>query len=346
MKIKKTISISMIAVILSLTTAQAEAVQSDEKVYVPMGCTVGIQINTNGVLVVGLSEPDSESGAVSPAGEAGIMPGDLIVMLGDSNVSSAADFVSALAGLDGENVNVTVRRGEKTIRYTVKPSPVSGGGYKLGLWLRDSVTGIGTVTFYDPETGEYGALGHSINDMDTGVILPLGKGSIMGSTIVDVRKGTNGCPGELCGCIDAETKKGTILKNTIYGIFGFLEENHVTNNSRAMRAASDDEIETGSATILTNVSGTEVKEYEVEIIKVYGGNDSGRSLMLSVTDPELLELTGGIVQGMSGSPIIQNGKLIGAVTHVLVNDPTKGYGISICRMLEGGRVNAEQDKAA
>jgi stage IV sporulation protein B len=342
LKFKKTISISIIAFMFSFTALQAEA--AGEKMYIPMGCTVGIQLRTEGVLVVGLSVPEDGSNVNSPAGEAGIMPGDLIIMLDDRSVSNSADFISAIAQLSGDDVSITVRRGEKIIKYTVKPEPAENGGYKLGLWLRDGVSGIGTVTYYDPETGEYGALGHSINDIDTGVILPLGEGVIVGSTIVDIRKGTSGCPGELCGCLDANAKKGNILKNTIFGIFGIMDENY--GGRAAMPAASEGEIVTGKATILTNVSGTEVAEYEVEIIKVYSQSNSGRSLMLSVTDPKLLELTGGIVQGMSGSPIIQNGKLIGAVTHVLINDPTKGYGVSISQMLNEGTLHKELADAA
>ena len=310
MKIKKTITISMMAVMLSLAATQAASAESGVKEYIPLGCAVGIQMNTEGVLVVGLYPPDAKSSEISPAEKAGILPGDVIVMLDEKSISGASDFISAASELNGDDVNVTVKRAEKTIRYTVKPLHVQGSGYRLGLWLRDGVSGIGTITFFDPETGEYGALGHSINDIDTGTIMPLGKGIIIQSTIVDVRKGTTGCPGELCGCLYPENKIGTILKNTAYGIFGVMEEYTAPEECPSMQAAADEEIKTGEATIYTNISGADIEEYDVEIIKIYTQNESGRSLMLEVTDPDLLDATGGIVQGMSGSPIIQGGKLI------------------------------------
>ena len=303
---------------------------------VPMGCTVGIEMRVDGVLVVGLTEIETESGTVSPAADAGIMPGDLIISLAGRNLKSAQDFIAVLAELDGNEVILKLRRGGETLERRVTPIPGGAHGYQLGLWLRDSVAGIGTVTFFDPASGMYGALGHPINDLDTGMILPLGGGTILDSTVVDVRRGAVGKPGELCGSFDPRTEVGSILLNSERGIFGYYRDitgNKTAERRKAIPVADESEISLGKATLLCNVSGREVREYEVEICRVYREAETSRSLMISVTDPELLQRTGGIVQGMSGSPILQNGKLVGAVTHVLVNDPTRGYGVSVKKML-------------
>ncbi|HHU22817.1 MAG TPA: SpoIVB peptidase [Clostridiales bacterium] len=327
-------------------TPGIEALATEITELVPMGCTVGIEMKMDGVLVVGLSNLETENGPFSPAGNAGIMPGDLLVRLGNCEIRSAQEFIDAASKLTGEEVAVTVRRGERIIQYSVKPLPTEDGAYQLGLWLRDSVSGIGTVTFYDPKSGLYGALGHSITDADTGVIMPLGSGCIIGSTVVDVRKGCSGAPGELCGHFDKNKNWGNILKNTPNGIFGIMMGGAFDVQQKAIPVAKEEEVKLGAATILANVSGTQVEEYAVEITRIYRSNNSGKSMMLTVTDPKLLERTGGIVKGMSGSPIIQNGKLIGAVTHVLVNNPDRGYGISIERMLEAAGGNKISNKAA
>jgi len=327
-------------------TPGIEALADEATELVPMGCTVGIEMKVDGVLVVGLSSLQTENGPFSPAGNAGIRPGDLLIRLGNHEIRSAREFLEAASTLTGDEIAVTVRRGDRVIQYTVKPMPNEEGTYQLGLWLRDSVSGIGTVTFYDPKTGLYGALGHSITDADTGVIMPLGSGNIIGSKVVDVKKGCNGTPGELCGYFDKSGSRGNIMKNTPNGIFGILNGEAFEMQREPIPVAREEEIRLGPATILANVCGTEVREYDVEITRIYRSADSGKSLMLLVTDPELLEITGGIVKGMSGSPIIQNGKLIGAVTHVLVNDPHRGYGISIERMLEAAGENEKLNKAA
>lgn len=294
-----------------------------ERTLIPVGRTVGIQLETPGALVVGLA---TENGG-SPAGAAGIRPGDMITALSGQAVHSAEDFMTATAHLDGSAVTVTVLREETYLDIDVSPVRTDAG-WKLGVWLRDSISGIGTVTFIDPETGLYGALGHPINDIDTGVLMPLGSGMIMEAEVVGVRKGMCGVPGELCGSFAFGDGCGNILGNTTCGIFGFMDE---FDPAEALPAAAESEIHTGEATILSNVEGTEVKSFAIEIDQVWRGDV--RTLCFTVTDPELLSLTGGVVQGMSGSPIVQDGRLIGAVTHVLVNDPARGYGISIGQML-------------
>jgi len=286
---------------------------------------------TDGVLVVGMSATQNGK-EPSPAAVSGVLPGDLITALGEAKIGSADEFKAEMSKLTEKPIVVTVVRNGETLQLTLEPN-VKSGTPELGLWLRDNVSGIGTMTFYDPESGVYGGLGHGINDFESGVIMPMGRGDIFRSTVLEIKKGCPGAPGELCGDFSAKTICGSILENTQCGIFGILNSGQ-PDAGKAIPAASSDEIELGKATVLTNVKGTEIEEFEVEITRIYRGNDDGRSLMLCITDKRLLEQTGGIVQGMSGSPIIQNGKLIGAVTHVLVNDPTKGFGISIEKMLD------------
>lgn len=320
-----------LAFVLSLAAQGATAMATEQRMLVPMGKTVGIQMYTDGVLVVGLSAT-KEGQENSPAALAGIIPGDLIVSINGNQIGSAEDFKAQMQTLTGSQIEIIVKRNEELIKMSLKPS-MGSAGPELGLWLRDRVAGIGTLTFYDPETGLYGGLGHGISDFESGVIMPLGRGEIYPSTVVEVKKGCAGLPGELCGDFKGKSACGSILKNTHFGIFGQLYTEQ-PDLSKALPVAEDSEIVLGKATVLAGVEGTSVREFEVEITRVYHGENDGRSLMLSIRDKALLDRTGGIVQGMSGSPILQNGKLVGAVTHVMINDPTKGYGISVEKMLE------------
>ena len=301
---------------------------------VPSGCVTGIQVTSDGMMVAGMMTVEKDGCSVSPASDAGLCVGDVIVKIAEQTICTADDFVEAVSHLTAEPISVTVMRGGEEKQVTVTPAENDNGIFQLGLWLKDGVNGIGTITFYDPENGKFGALGHGINESESGVLMPLGDGSVVDASVVDVIRGTEGTPGELCGVFDADMVRGEIEKNTGYGIFGVLSDVPETAYSTPLEVASEDEIEVGAATILANVSGTEVQEYDVEISRVYHGDSAGKNMMIKVTDEALLETTGGIVQGMSGSPILQNGKLVGAVTHVLVNDPTMGYGIFIEEMLE------------
>ena len=225
-------------------------------------------------------------------------------------------------------------RNGKPVQLSVQAIQNIQGSYQLGVWLRDSMAGIGTMTFYDPDSGVFAALGHGINDVDTAQLMPLQSGSIMYSEVTDVKKGEKGAPGELHGAFQVNRDLGELYANTASGVFGRLEDGTLTDGLEPVPVAERKEVKTGAATILSNIAGDQVEEYQVEIIRVYPANGADtRNLMLKVTDPRLLETTGGIVQGMSGSPILQNGKLVGAVTHVLVNDPTQGYGILAENML-------------
>ena len=221
---------------------------------------------------------------------------------------------------------------------SVSPEQNEEGAYCIGAWIRDSMAGIGTMTYYDPDTGAFGALGHGITDTDTALLMPFASGSILPSTVKAVKKGASGAAGELRGDFDLTRDLGTLSANTASGVFGTVEESDFTESlTGALPVAKASEVRTGPAVILSNVEGDHVAEYDVEILQIVEGSADGRDLVISVTDPELIAATGGIVQGMSGSPILQNGKFVGAVTHVLLNDPTKGYGILMETMLKAGQ---------
>ena len=214
-----------------------------------------------------------------------------------------------------------------------EPVLCGDGVWRLGAWIRDSMAGIGTMTYYDPASGTYGALGHGITDVDTALLMPLYAGSITEATVKAVKRGERGSPGELKGDFSGSRDLGTVASNTEGGIFGSMEPCALTAGE-PVPVAQADEVKTGPATILSNISGDETQEYAVEIVKIYPQSQATRNLLIRVTDSALLEKTGGIVQGMSGSPILQNGRLVGAVTHVLLNDPTEGYGILMENMLK------------
>ncbi len=326
------------AAIMLVLALAAMPVSAAAQELVPGGKAIGIRMTTQGVVVAGVSEVESGGVKKSPAAEAGIAPGDVIVRLGPAQINSAADFIAAVAKLDGTPVAIQVTRQGKTKQFTVTPAKDADGKLRLGLWLRDGVTGVGTVTFYDPASGVYGALGHGITDTDTGVLLPLGEGSVSKAAVTGVTKGESGKPGQLDGSSDISSSCGSILMNTEYSIFGIMQSGSVEGDPIECGT-----IKTGPAAILTTISGDTAKEYSIEVNRVYHDTDGDR-VMITVTDKALLAATGGIVQGMSGSPIIQGGNLVGAVTHVFVNDPTHGYGLSIQDMIATAK--ACLDKAA
>ena len=300
------------------------------------GQVVGIQISTRGVLVAGLSEVETADGVCTPAKSAGVRQGDLIMKADGQPVSKAAYVISAVEAAAGQPVKLCLERESRTLELTVRPACSAEGQWLLGMWLRDGISGIGTITFQDPESGIYGALGHSISDAESGTKLPVSQGSICDAQILSVNPGASGAPGELNGCADLGKVLGSIERNTDCGIFG---EGYGSLGSRKLESG---QMTTGPATIVSTINGHYTGEYAVEINRVYR-DSSGQHAMISITDPELLEKTGGIVQGMSGSPLIQNGKLVGAVTHVFVSDPSKGYAVGIEDMLKAAGI---QEKAA
>ncbi|MCI9445041.1 MAG: SpoIVB peptidase [Oscillospiraceae bacterium] len=312
--------------------AQAAALPAEQ--LVPVGHTIGIKLFAEGVVVIGLAEVDTGSAVLTPGADCGLQVGDVIEEANGKGVESSEHFAALLQC--GGVVELAVTRGEQELTLSAEPVQGADGTWRLGAWIRDSMAGIGTVTFYDPSTGTFGALGHGITDLDTGLLMPLGDGAVMNSSVKAVKRGAVGEPGELKGNFDLQHDLGELYANTERGVFGTMDKCELVSGE-ALPVASVDEVHTGSATILSNVSGDGVEEYAVEIVRVLDTSNV-QNLLIQVTDSRLIEQTGGIVQGMSGSPIIQDGKFVGAVTHVMVNEPTKGYGILIENMLaEAGR---------
>ncbi|MDD3219308.1 MAG: SpoIVB peptidase [Lachnospiraceae bacterium] len=301
------------------------------------GMPIGIYMETKGVLVIDLGEIENVAGETVCPSQYVVKSGDYICGVNQTPVKTKKELIEQLNKCDGSPMTLDLLRGEEQIQVQVKPA-VSEDGFKLGIWVRDDLQGIGTLT-YVKEDGSFGALGHGINDVDTGELLYLDVGKLYKTTILSIAKGNDGTPGELSGMIYYANDQvlGEIKKNTGIGIFGSIP------------AAVSDELElktcvvgfkqditAGDAVIISSFTG-EQQEYHIEIKEIdFQSKEANKSFLFQVTDPRLLELTGGIVQGMSGSPIIQNGKLIGAVTHVFVNDPAQGYGVFAETMLEGG----------
>ena len=316
-------------------TARAAGGDSSARMLVPVGHTVGIKLFARGVLVVKLSDGGT------PAKSCGLQTGDVIVKCGGVSVTSTEQFQTLLQENGGDATDLQVRRDGESVTLSVSPQQNDQGQYAIGAWIRDSMAGIGTMTYYDPESGAFGALGHGITDVDTAQLMPFSSGSILPSTVKAVKKGAAGQAGELRGDFDLTQDLGTLSANTAAGVFGTVEaDGFAANLSQALPVAAASEVRTGPAVILSNVEGDNVQEYDVEILQIVSNSADGRDLVLSVTDPELIAATGGIVQGMSGSPILQDGKFVGAVTHVLLNDPTKGYGILMETMLKTGETAA------
>lgn len=301
---------------------------------IPLGKAVGIKLFSDGVLVVGLSPVETEAGSSCPGRDCGLKAGDVITHINGGEVDTIEQVQALVAHQEGEPLTIQAVRGQRQLQLTAEAVENSQGVYQLGVWLRDSMAGIGTMTFYDPGSGVFGALGHGINDVDTAMLMPLESGSIMPACVDQVKRGTGGDPGELHGQFDLTRDLGTLYANTNLGIFGQMPRETVGDGVEPVEVASRNQVVTGPATILSNIRGNEVEEFSIEITHLYPEGDGTRSMMVEVTDPGLLEATGGIVQGMSGSPILQNGRLVGAVTHVLVNDPTRGYGILAENMLK------------
>ena len=291
------------------------------KLLVPVGEVVGLALSEGTVTVAAFHEVYG-----SAAREAGLQIGDEIVSLDGHRVDSAQDLYDALKR-SGGTVELCLRRSGRDRQIRICPTATADGP-RLGVYIREGVTGIGTVTYYDPDRGTFGCLGHGISD-SRGQLAPMESGWVYEAAVESVKRGVAGEPGQLRGAVQAQTPAGTLRSNTAFGVFG----SGVKWTGEALPAAEPEEVHPGPAQILSNVSGDEITLFDVEIVKCRP-DGNGRDLVLKVTDPKLLEATGGIVAGMSGSPIIQDGKLVGAVTHVLVNDPTRGYGIFIENMLD------------
>jgi len=306
---------------------------------IPCGKTVAVRIQTDGIMVLGTGVVNGADGKIHEPSKGILQSGDLILALNGEEIHTTQQLIETIAQSPTKPAKMKVKRENEIIETWVQPvKSEDEKTYKLGIWVRDSTQGIGTITYIDPITMRYGALGHGITDIDTKQIMPVRKGTIMETEITSIRKGEKGTPGELSGTIieTAETILGSVEVNTNQGIFGVIEP---TQRNRiqdiAFPIGLQHEVEEGPATIRTNISGDKIEEFTIEIQKITRYNDnSAKGMIIKITDSHLLNETNGIVQGMSGSPILQNGKIIGAVTHVFVQEPSKGYGIFIENMLK------------
>lgn len=300
----------------------------DRRVVALCGTPFGIKMVTDGVMVVGTGAvTDCNSRAVSPAQTAGIQEGDIILSINGEKISSKKQLTKLVESSAGQPLSLVVRRGEQLTSLHLSPVRSSlDNSYHLGLWVRDSSAGIGTMTFYDPNNGCFAGLGHAICDVDTGQLMPLSQGEIVEASIIGVHAGKSGSPGQLQGAFVANRSIGSLYTNSYNGVYGRPMNQPV--DAQTIPMAQCQEVRQGPVKILTTVSGQKPQLFDACIEKLSLSQDEPtKNMILRITDPDLLELSGGIVQGMSGSPIIQDGMLVGAVTHVFVNDPTRGYGI-------------------
>lgn len=316
--------------ILPIRDVNVNVIEKQE--IIPSGQTIGIEINTSGILVLGIGSITGKDGQEYEPANHIVATGDYIRKINGVAIDSKEELIRELRKITQEKVYLTLERKKEEIEVVIKAIENVDGDYKLGIWVRDDTQGLGTLT-YISENGIFGALGHGINDVDTGILMEISSGNIYDAGVYKIVKGEKGNPGEITGYIKKTEahKLGTITKNTSHGIIG---EYLVVPNQQALPIALKQEIKKGEASILCEIDG-EVKSYDIKIEKIdVNSRSESKGMLISIVDPKLLQKTNGIVQGMSGSPIIQDGKLIGAVTHVLVNDPTRGYGIFIENMLE------------
>lgn len=325
----------MLLTLFGIPLKKVEVQISPEKRLIPGGQALGVAMRTEGVLIVGLSDVAED---VSPAKSAGLTAGDVITGVNGTAVTTAEALTGLLNQIGPTQVQITYRRaGENRTALLTPHKDETTGAVRLGAWVRDSTAGVGTLSFYDPDTGRYAALGHAITDGDTGSVLSVSEGQVLKANIVAVQKGQKGMPGELKGSFLREGEVlGDIRRNSVLGIYGTMDgaaKNPLYPDGLPIGLRSG--VHTGKASILSSVDGTGIHEYAIEITRVNPQTSPApKSMVLRVTDEKLLEATGGIVQGMSGSPILQDGRIIGAVTHVFVSDPTQGYGLYVDWMLE------------
>ena len=314
---------------INLKKVKADIVK-DRKI-IPLGNLVGIKLYTDGILVVGLNEVKGEDNQeYKPFEMSGIELGDRIIKINNTKVNSTDELLECLQRSKGEKVKITYKKKEEQKEAEIMPVKTGNGTYKLGLWVRDAAAGIGTLSFYDKLTNSVASLGHGIQDVDTGEMVDISTGEFTKTYITDVQKGKRQNPGRIEGNIDEKETVGTIYNNTKFGVFGHVKSDDKLNLNYKyeMNMAIRDEIREGKAKLLSTLENGKTEEYEVNIQKIFKNNNKdNKSMIIKVTDKRLIEKTGGIIQGMSGSPIIQNGKFVGVLTHVLVSDPTTGYGV-------------------
>lgn len=297
---------------------------------VPLGNAIGMKLYTKGVLVVGMSQIETDKNEKKkPYENSGIEQGDTILEINNNIVGNTEELIKEVENSKGNTINIKYLRDDKTMQTDITPVK-SKNTYKIGLWVRDAAAGVGTLTFYEPSTNLFMALGHGISDIDTEEIVNIANGELVTANIVSITKGRKGYPGEIRGTIDEGKTIGTIYKNTNFGVYGMVKNKNYleADLKQEMEVAPRNEIKEGKAQIICQLENSTKKKYDIEIEKVYiNNNQNNKSMLIKITDKELLEKTGGIIQGMSGAPIIQEEKFVGAVTNVLVNDPTQGYGV-------------------
>lgn len=330
-KITRVLFILLIALFFAVNFAYTAAFAEESKLYLG-GFPAGFVLNTTDVEVVGLCEVITDNGVVCPARDCDIKAGDVIELVNDRKINSSAELNDALNEKYNKYV-ITINRDGQKLTVNIDPAVDRATGQKkLGLLVKDSVNGIGTVTYIDKANNKFGSLGHPVTDGANGLIDIRG-GCVYGCLIYDVKKGLRGNPGELRGAFENYNMIGTACVNCSCGIFGNISSSFDTSSLIPVQKASISEVKIGKAEIYSTLKGNKAEKYEISIVKVDDTNKDNRNFVIKIDDKTLLELSGGIVQGMSGSPIVQSGKLIGAVTHVFVNDPTRGYGIAIDKML-------------
>ena len=299
---------------------------------IPLGNAIGLKLYTEGVLIVGMSEIEGKR----PYEFSGIKEGDRIISIDNKKIETTEDLIETVNTSKGKEVSIKYVRENSEEVTNITPVQTKQNEYKLGLWVRDAAAGVGTASFYIPSTGMFASLGHGITDIDTGDLITISNGELVSTNIVSIQKGEKGKPGEIKGSIEGSRKIGEVYKNSSFGIFGKVSnKNSLKVTESEMEILNRDEIKKGKAQIICELEDGKKDHYDIEIQRIYTANNKdNKSMLIKITDERLLEKTGGIIQGMSGSPIIQNGKFLGAVTHVLVNDPTTGYGVFADMMLK------------
>lgn len=303
---------------------------------IPIGTAIGMKLYTKGVLVVGVSQINTDNNEkIKPYENSGIEQGDTILEVNNNEVTNTNELIQEVNDSNGNPVKIKYLRNNQTKETSITPVK-SDNQYKIGLWVRDAAAGIGTLTFYEPSTNLFMALGHGISDIDTEKIVDIANGELITANIISIQKGTKGTPGEVRGTIDTGNKIGDISKNTNLGVYGKVtNKNYLPVEQQEMEVATRSQIKEGKAQIICQLDNSGPKSYEIEIEKIYSmNNQDNKSMLIKVTDKELINKTGGIIQGMSGAPVIQDGKFVGAVTNVLVNDPTQGYAIFADMMIK------------
>lgn len=313
-----------------LKETNSASVNEQIMVY-PSGESCGIKILSDGILVISVTDI---MGSPSPAKKAGIKPGDFIKKANGITLKNSKDFISFVKEIKEEEFEIEYERESKLYKAKLKPVLLNGD-YVLGLWVRDSIAGLGTLTFYSGDKEKFAALGHSIADIDTGEIMPVKNGELVFSKIISAKKGESGTPGGLTGIfLEGSKEIGIINNNSEFGLYGDIKDKSIVPDISPMPIGFKKDVCLGKAQIISTIEDTAPRTFDIEIIKINKQEKPDiKGMVIKITDKELLEKTGGIIQGMSGSPIIQNGKLVGALTHVFINDPSKGYGIFIENML-------------